>query len=129
MKAEQYTGQYIRTLAEFITGEIELPKFKQFVEERLFELRQKPEMTDEKRLLSDIELYLHEIEEGLRDESEVYAHAQFVLDNIILKRITSKPTYFSPTSPKLPYLLSRTFEPPKKQKRTIIRDLSLAASK
>ena len=85
------TGQYIRTLAEFITGEIELSEFKQFVEERLLELRQDPETTDEKKSLSSIELYLHEDEEGLRDKSEVYAQAQFILDNIIMGRMTSKP--------------------------------------
>jgi len=90
-------GQYIRTLAEFVTGEIELPEFKQLVEERLFELRQNPEMADEKRFLSSIELYLHEAEEGLRDKNEVYAHVQFILDNVLLARLTSvgETTYFS----------------------------------
>ena len=102
-------GEYIRAMAEFITGEIELPSFKQLVEERLFELRQNPEITDEKRFLSSIELYLHEAEEGLREKNEVYAHVQFILDNIILTKLTSKPPYFSPTPANLPYLLSKTF--------------------
>ena len=84
------TGQYIRILAEFVTGEISFSEFKQFIEERIFDLCQKPEMTEEKRALSSIELYLHEAAEGLRDESEVYALVQSILDNIILPRLTSK---------------------------------------
>ena len=120
------SGQYIRTLAEFVTGEIELPKFRQIVEDRLFGLLKKPEMTDEKRFLSSIELYLHEAEEKLRDESEVYAHVQFILDDIILARLTSIPAYFSPSSPKLPYLLSKISQ---NKQKTIIKDLSLTASK
>ncbi len=125
------TGQYIRTLAEFVTGELELPKFRQLIEDRIFELLQKPEMTDEKRFLSSIELHLHEAEEGLRDESEAYAHVQFILDNIILQKLASKPPYFSPTPHKLPYLLSKTFDidsdPPDKH-QTEIKDLKLDAS-
>ena len=107
-------GQYIRRLAELVSGEIELPRFKQLVEERLFELRQDPKMTDEKRLLSSIELYFHEAEEGLRPELEVYAHVQSILDNIILPRLTSEdenePADFPLMAPNMPYLLSKTFD-------------------
>ena len=97
-------GQYIRTLAEFITGDIELIEFKQLIEDRLIELRQEPEMTDEKGFLSTIELYLHEAEEGLRDQAELYVVVQFILDNILLTRFK----YFSRTSSKLPYVRSTT---------------------
>jgi hypothetical protein len=127
-------GLYIRTLAEFVTGEINLPKLKQFVEERLFELRQNPEMTDEKRILASVELYLHEAAERLRGESELYSHVQLILDNIILARPTSvgETVYFSPNPQKLPYILSKTFDidldPPNKQ-QTITKDLSLTASR
>ncbi len=126
-------GEYIRTLAEFVSGEIGLLRFKELVGDRLFELLQNPEMTDEKRDLSSIELYLHEAEEGLRDEAEVYAIVQFTLDNIILTRLTSigETAYFSSPPSKLPYLLSRTFDidpdSPDKQE-TITKDLSLSAS-
>jgi len=122
-------GQYIRTLAEFVNGDIKLPDFKQLVEDRLFELRQNPEMTDEKRLLSGIELYLHEAEEGLKKESEVYGQTQFILDNIILKKLTSKPPYFSPTSPGLPYLLSKTFTGDPESPKPKTEDLTLACLK
>ena len=108
------TGQYIKILAEFVTGEIDFSEFKQAVEERLFELRQEPEITDEKKLLSSVELYLHEAEEGLRPEFEVYTHVQSILDNIILPRLTSKgknePAYFPLVAPNTPYLLSKTFD-------------------
>src|SRR4030042_6728773 len=124
-------GLYIRTLAEFVTGEINLPKLRQFVEERLFELRQNPEVTDEKIILASVELYLHEAAERLRDESDVYAHVQSVLDNIILARPTSvaETVYFSPTPPLLPCRISRTFDldPPTKQP-TIPKELSLTLS-
>ena len=40
------TGQYVRILAEFITGELSLSELRNLIEERLFELRQDPEMTD-----------------------------------------------------------------------------------
>ena len=76
-------GEYIRTLAEFVSGEIELPEFRQLVEERLFELRQNPEMTNEKRLLSSVELCLHEAGEAQRSASEVYAHVQSLLNTIL----------------------------------------------
>lgn len=117
------TGQYIRTLAEFVTGDIELSEFERLVEERLFELRQNPEMTEEKRVLSSIELLLHEAEERLRDESEVYVHAQFILDNIILERLTSTVGYFSSNPTKLPYFLSNLASPDKKKTKN--EDLSL----
>jgi len=121
------TGQYIRTLAEFATGEIEMLDFRQLIEERLFELRQSPEMTEEKSLLSSIELYLHEAEEGIRAESEVYAQVQSVLDNTFLtKSLTEgKPKYFSSSPSNLPYLLSKTFDTNPESPKPITKDLSL----
>ncbi len=124
-------GQYIRTLAEFVSGEIKLPEFRQLVEDRLFKLLQKPEMTDEKRALSSIELYLHEAEEGLRDEAEVYAIVQFTLDDILLTRLSIKGArYFSPIPPNLPYVRSTAFdlESPH-EKETKNEDLSLAITR
>lgn len=123
------TGQYIRTLAEFVAGDVELSEFERLVEDRLFELRQNPEMTEEKRVLSSIELLLHEVEERLRDESEVYAIVQFTLDNIIRTRLTSedKTEYFSPTPSKSPYFLSNLASPDKKKTKN--EDLSLAISR
>lgn len=124
-------GQYIRRLAEFVTGEIDLAEFRQFVEERLFQLRQKPKMSDEKGVLAGIELYLHEAEEGLRDRGEVYAHVQSILDNIVRTRATSEAQnrYFQPTpiTLKVPFSLSRTFDIEKEE--TLPKDLSVIDSK
>ena len=124
-------GEYIRTLAEFVSGEIGLPRFKQLVEERLFELRQSPETTDETKFLSVIELYLHEAEEGLRDKAEVYTIVQFTLDDILLTRLRSEGAgYFSPIPSKLPYVRSTAFDlksPDKKKTKT--EDLSLAITR
>ena len=85
-------------------------------------------MTDEKRVLSSVELYLHEAEEGLRDVADIYAIIQFTLDDILLNKLRSRPEYFSPTPTELPYLLSRTFDmDPEHKEKPIERDLSLAA--
>ena len=83
------TEQYIRMLAKFVTGETDFSEFAQHVEERLFELRQTPEMTEEKKLLSGVELYLHEAEEGQRTRFEVYAYVQSIVDDIIVPSSTS----------------------------------------
>ncbi len=123
-------GQYIKTFAEFVTGEINFSEFKQAVEERLWELRQEPEMTEEKKLLSSVELYLHETSEGLRPDFELYAHVQSILDNIILPMLTSegknKPVHFPLTVPNIPYLLSKTFDidPERSDTEEAIRALS-----
>lgn len=125
-------GEYIRTLAEFVSGEIGLQQFKEIVEDRIFELLQNPEMTDEKRVLSSSELYLHEAEEGLRDKSEVYAHVQSILDTIVLQRLTSedinRPANLSPVFPKTPYSLSKTFDVDIEYSDTKQKELKMLAS-
>ena len=107
------TGQYVKILAEFITGEINRSEFKQAIEERLFELRKEPEMTNEKKLLSSVELHLHETEEGLRPEFELYAHVQSILDNILLHFLTASESVTQRSTPlflNVPYFLSKTFD-------------------
>jgi hypothetical protein len=125
-------GQYIKALAEFVTGDIELSEFKQLVEERLFELRQEPEMTEEKKVLSSIELYLHESEEGQRSISEVYAHAQSILDGVILHSSTSigMTERLAPVFPQIPFLITKNFDIDLiEENQTVIKDLRLVASK
>jgi len=124
-------GQYIRTLAEFVTGDINVSAFRQFVDDRLFELRQNSEMTDEKRTLSSIELYLHEAEEGLRDKSEVYACAQSILDTIVLQTLKSEDINRLadlPVVTKMPYFLSKTLDVDIKQSDTEQKEFEMAAS-
>ncbi|OGO06159.1 MAG: hypothetical protein A2Y60_06145 [Chloroflexi bacterium RBG_13_54_9] len=96
-------GEYIRVLANFITGEIGLAEFGQLIEERLIDLRQTPEMTDEKRNLSSIQLYIHEAEEGQRSRFEVYAHVQSILDKTISIKIGSQRVVYFPIDRQLRY--------------------------
>jgi hypothetical protein len=104
--------EYIRVLAEFVTGEVSLEKLKELVEERLFDLRQSPEMTREKELLSGVELRLHEFEEGYTTASDVYAYIQSVLDNIILPSLTSesRTAHISSRVPTVPFFVSKSFD-------------------
>ena len=120
-------------MAEFVTGEIELTKFKQLVEEHLFELRQNAEVTDEKRFLSAIELYLHESEEGLRDKGEIYAQVQNILDKIIVPSLTTKAVTIKSEFivPGMRYFPSNTFDVDQDSpgnQRTETKNLSLINS-
>ena len=72
-------GHFTIALEDFSRGKIRVARLKQFVEDRLFELRQIPIMTEEKRVLSTIELYLHEISEGQRSEHELHTYVQSIL--------------------------------------------------
>jgi len=67
-------------LESFVSGRIDISEFQRQISDRLFELRQKPTMNEEKRLLSKVQLYLHEADEGSRDRSEVYQACQATLD-------------------------------------------------
>jgi len=127
------SGQYLRVLAEFVIGDMGLPSLKQFVEERLLELRQSPRMTKEKEILSATELYLHEAEEGLRDTSEVYFHIQSILDTVIIQKLTSEDinpsTALTLGPPNMPYFLSRTFDVDTKHADTQQKELPVPVSK
>ena len=70
----------IALLESFVSGRIDISEFKQQINDRLFELRQKPAMSQEKKLLSKIQLYLHEADEGIREVREVYLVCQSALD-------------------------------------------------
>jgi hypothetical protein len=69
-------------LNEFITGVIDIENLSDIIDDRLFELRQKPELTEEQELLSNLELYIHEAREGYRSWDEIYGY--------ILSEIKSK---------------------------------------
>jgi len=128
------TGEYVRILAEFITGDVNVSQLRQDIEERLFKLRQKPEITVERELLSSVELYLHEFDEGYRSLSEVYGHVQSILDNIVLEPLPSKreTNYIKPTVTKSPYSISNSFDVEPGQPRhnpTITKDVELVPSR
>jgi hypothetical protein len=71
---------YINTLSLFIAGNMSVSKLEKTVDDRLSELRRSPEMNPEKRILSTIGLYLHEMNEGFRDEAELYGFIRAALD-------------------------------------------------
>jgi hypothetical protein len=73
-------SKLIELLSHFTTGELGISELQDTIDERLFELRMSPAMTPEKELLSKIQLYLHEIDEGLRDEHEIYMLALSILE-------------------------------------------------
>jgi hypothetical protein len=71
---------YINTLSLFIAGNMSISKLEKAVDDRLSELRRSPEMNPEKRILSTIDLYLHEMNEGFRAEAELYGFIRAALD-------------------------------------------------
>jgi len=70
----------VELLEALLNGSLRIDKFEQALSDELFELRQDATMTEEKGLLSRIQLYLHEFREGNREIIEVYVAAQAALD-------------------------------------------------
>jgi len=66
-------------LINFLSGNIQLDELNEVIDERLFELRQKPDLTDEQELLSTLELIIHETEEGFRSSEELFATIMSVI--------------------------------------------------
>jgi len=74
------TNRTIALLESFVSGRVDISEFKRQINDRLFELRQNSAMNQEKKLLSKIQLYLHEADEGSREVREVYMASQSALD-------------------------------------------------
>lgn len=70
----------VKLLEALLSGRIRINEFGQGLSDELFQLRQDATPTEDKKLLSRIQLYLHELEEGNRDIHEVYIAAQAALD-------------------------------------------------
>ncbi len=83
----QWLGEFITPFADFAFGRILISEFRKKIDEELFDLRQSPELTEEQKMLSGIQLYLHEIEEGFREEFEVYMLVRSILDQFIASTI------------------------------------------
>ena len=81
---------YINTLSLFIAGNMIISKLERAVDDRLSELRRSPEMNPEKRVLSAIDLYLHEMNEGFRDEAELYGFIRAALDETLQSKDVSR---------------------------------------
>ncbi|TET26771.1 MAG: hypothetical protein E3J67_00880 [Dehalococcoidia bacterium] len=67
-------------LTGLLSGRVDIDEFQQQLGDVLFELRQDATPNEDKQLLSRIQLYLHEFDEGSRDIHEVYIAAQAALD-------------------------------------------------
>jgi hypothetical protein len=70
----------VKLLDALLSGRIGIDEFRQGLSDELFQLRQDATFTEEKTLLSRIQLYLHEFDEGNRDIHEVYIAAQAALN-------------------------------------------------
>lgn len=96
----------VKLLEALLSGRIGIDEFKQELSDELFQLRQDATLTEEKTLLSRIQLYLHEFDEGNRDIHEVYIAAQGALNSAKPSRksiqpktkIIAPPSTFVPTS-------------------------------
>jgi len=64
-------AKVVNVLKDFIAGRIQANELGDIIDDWLFELRQTPDLSDEQRLLSTLELYLHEVQEGYRSWDEV----------------------------------------------------------
>lgn len=112
----------VELLEALLSGRLEINEFEQQLSDKLFQLRQDVVLTEQKRLLSRIQLYLHEFKEGNRDLIEVYMAAQAALDlarpfSTPLKSKTeisappSQPGEVVPASSSLPPDFSKLLEP------------------
>jgi hypothetical protein len=70
----------VKLLEALLSGRIGIDEFREGLNDELFQLRQDATLTEEKKLLSRIQLYLHELDEGNRDIHEVYIAAQAALN-------------------------------------------------
>ena len=75
--------EIVDKLKEFISGSIDLENLSEVIDERLFELRQKPELTPEQEILSNLELYVHEAKEGYRSWDELYEFMLTIIERDI----------------------------------------------
>lgn len=87
-------AKMVSLLTHLLSGRLDISEFHQQLGDLLFELRQDATPNEDKQLLSRIQLYLHEFDEGNRDIHEVYMAAQAALDLVKPVRRTV-PTKFT----------------------------------
>ena len=102
-------ARIIELLKDFLSGNIQIDKLCETVDEWLFDLRQKPNLTPEQELLSNLELYIHEAREGYRSLDELYEYMLSVISYDISERFvttitlnTSSTSEFCTTSKAIP---------------------------
>ena len=102
------TGELIKLLASFTSGELSISEFQETIDELLFDLCLSPSMSAKKEFLSTIQLYLHEIDEGFREEFEMHMLVRSILDRY-LTLLRKAETKYYPLVP--PASQSGTVEP------------------
>ena len=65
-------NKIIDVLKNFISGQIQVGDLYKVIDDWLYELRRDPDLTPDQELLSKLELYLHEAQEGYRAWEELY---------------------------------------------------------
>jgi hypothetical protein len=73
----------IEILKSLMSGNVSLDELSETIDEWLFTLRQKPDLTPEQEMLSVLELYIHEVKEGYRSLDELYEYVLFILERDI----------------------------------------------
>lgn len=82
---------YKQKLRDFLDNLINLEQLKDFIDERLFELRQTPEMSEEQDWLSGLELIIHECAEGLRSDVEIFECIRLIVLPDLVSTIDISP--------------------------------------
>jgi hypothetical protein len=70
-------------LKQFISGDTNIEDLSEIIDERLFILRKALEVTSEKEILSNIELLIHEANEGYRSWDELYEYVLSIIERFI----------------------------------------------
>jgi hypothetical protein len=76
-------AKIMEILKNLISGNIQIDELSEMIDEWLFNLRQKPDLTPEQELLSTLELYIHEAEEGYRSLNELYEYIMSIIERDI----------------------------------------------
>ncbi len=71
--------EIVNVLKDFISGNLQIEYLNEVIDDWLYELRRDPDITPDQELLSKLELYLHEAQEGYRAWEELYDLIVFVI--------------------------------------------------
>lgn len=72
-------GKYLRMLKRFLEGRISVKELSDIIDDRLFELRQTPDTTEEEGFLAGIELIIEEVKDGFRTEHDLTEHIKSLI--------------------------------------------------
>ncbi len=90
--------QIIERFKDLIAGIIDVEQLSEMIDDRLFELRQIPEVTDEQEYLSNLELLIHEAKEGFRSWNELYEYISLEIESKTSEQIVTTITINSSAS-------------------------------